>query len=207
MTYYQGRFRVESARLPGWDYTAGWYFVTICTLGRRPFLGNVVGGVVHRLPIGDIVADEWRRTADVRPNVTIDAWVVMPDHFHAIIAIDDVETPRRGVSTPPLERTTVDGMGTPPGRTPPGCVAPDGTRGVSRLHAGSLGAIVGQWKSMVTRRARAVGYTDFAWQPRFYDVIISDRRGLEAIRRYIAANPGRWHGGRSRRHHRSGRSI
>jgi hypothetical protein len=62
-----------------------------------------------------------------------------------------------------------------------------------------LGAIVGQWKSVATKRARAAGHVDFAWQSRFYDVIIRDDRGLDAIRRYIANNPRRWSADRERR--------
>jgi hypothetical protein len=55
-----------------------------------------------------------------------------------------------------------------------------------------LGAIVGQWKAAVTRRARAAGHADFAWQPRFYDVIIRDAAMLGRVRRYIADNPRHW---------------
>ncbi|MCS6882186.1 MAG: hypothetical protein RMK84_00475 [Oscillochloridaceae bacterium] len=45
---------------------------------------------------------------------------------------------------------------------------------------------------MATRRIHAAGYCDFAWQERFYDVIIHDDWALRAIRAYIAANPRRW---------------
>jgi hypothetical protein len=45
---------------------------------------------------------------------------------------------------------------------------------------------------MVTRRVRAAGYADFAWQTRFYDVIIRDEAMLERVRHYVAENPRRW---------------
>ena len=117
---FRGKYRIPSARLSGWDYTsAGWYFVTICVKNRLPCLAEIVNGVMRLTPMGEIVAEEWQRTAHIRPNVALDAWVVMPDHFHALIGIvalpahddarrgnDDarrghivvVETPRRGVS-------------------------------------------------------------------------------------------------------------
>jgi len=103
MTLFKSKYRIESSRLKGWDYaSAGWYFVTFCTRGRQSFLGNVMGDDVRLSPIGEIVAEEWQRTPHVRPNVELDEWIIMPDHVHGIIIINDVgvvETPRRGVST------------------------------------------------------------------------------------------------------------
>ena len=187
MTKFRDRYRVESARLPGWDYrAAGWYFVTVCTRDRYPFFGHVVDGEMILSPIGEIVAEEWLRTPEVRPNVVLDEWIVMPNHLHGIIVIVDtpdivgtpdtvetpdiVETPRRGVSTTARADATTE----------------------SRLMAGSLGAIMGQIKSVCTKRIRAAGYTDFAWQSRFHDHIIRDEKSLQRIRQYIVNNPGTW---------------
>ena len=81
--------RIESARLSGWDYTANaCYFVTICTRERLPFLGDVIDGRVILSEAGRIVDEEWRRTADVRPDVAIDEYVVMPNHVHGIIVLN-----------------------------------------------------------------------------------------------------------------------
>jgi putative transposase len=115
MRRYQGRYRVESTRLRGWDYAEpAWYFVTFCTLDRAWTLGKVRNGRVRLSGAGRIVAEEWCRTPRMRPSVALDSWVVMTNHVHGIIRIlpqedvrDDgvprdaatVETPRRGVST------------------------------------------------------------------------------------------------------------
>ena len=175
MTKFRDRYRVESARLPGWDYrAAGWYFVTVCAKDHIPFFGHVADGEMILSPTGEIVVEEWRRTPEVRPNVVLDEWIVMPNHLHGIIVIVDtpqpVETPRRGVST-----TRWDDFITG-----------------QRLRAGSLGAIVGQIKSVCTKRIWAAGYTDFAWQSRFHDHIIRDEGALRQIRRYIVNNPRTW---------------
>ncbi|MEK7248333.1 MAG: transposase, partial [Chloroflexota bacterium] len=163
--------RIESARLSGWDYTANaCYFVTICTRERLPFLGDVIDGRVILSEAGRIVDEEWRRTADVRPDVAIDEYVVMPNHVHGIIVLNRApsntivtteKTPHRGVST-------------------------------ARLAPGSLGAIVGQFKSVCTKRIRDAGMTDFGWQVRFYDHIIRDEESLNRIRQYIVDNPLKW---------------
>jgi hypothetical protein len=63
---------------------------------------------------------------------------------------------------------------------------------------GSISTIVRSYKSAVTQWARRNGCPDFAWQPRFYDRIVRNRRALRRIRRYIVANPTRWHHDRNR---------
>ncbi|MFN3309482.1 MAG: transposase, partial [Anaerolineales bacterium] len=56
----------------------------------------------------------------------------------------------------------------------------------------SLGAIIGQFKSVCTKRIWAAGFRHFAWQARFYDHIVRSQSELERIRAYILANPSRW---------------
>ncbi|MDX2229499.1 MAG: transposase [Leptolyngbyaceae cyanobacterium bins.349] len=191
MTLYQNKYRIESARCPTWDYTSnGLYFVTICTKNRRCFFGHVVDGEMQLSPMGAIVAEEWQKTPQIRPNVQLDAWVVMPNHFHAIIVINQpppVETFRRNVSTEPLPTDPTD-----PTKSPP-------THQKSRLQSNSLGAIVGQFKSICTKRIWKSGFPDFAWQPRFHDHIIRNEEAASRIRHYIRQNPQRW---ASDRHHR-----
>jgi len=124
MDHYQGKYRISSARLPGWDYaSAGYYFVTIVTQGHIPYFGEIVDGKMHLSPIGAIVADEWTKTPQIRPNVQMDEWVIMPNHIHGIINIIEVETPRRGVSTTAWKPNT-------------------------------LGSILNQFKSVCTKRIR-----------------------------------------------------
>ena len=167
MTQYKNKYRAETTRLKGWDYTsAGWYFVTICTRGRISYFGEIRDSEMQLSPIGKILAEEWQKTAQVRPYVSLDEWIVMPNHIYGIIVIhndDNVETARRAVST--------EGPG---------------------LKAKSLGAIINQIKSVCTKRIRAAGFMDFGWQPRYYDHIIRDNEDLDRIREYIVGNPYKW---------------
>ena len=171
MTLYKNRYRIESTRLSNWDYSSpAWYFVTICTKDRRTDFGEIIDGSVRLSAIGGIVSDEWQQTANIRPYVDIDEFVVMPNHIHGIVVIKPlangeeprVETPRRGVSTTP------------------------------RLQKASLGSIIGQFKIACTRRIWAAGFPEFGWQTRFHDHIIRGGRALTAIREYIANNPAKW---------------
>jgi len=65
---------------------------------------------------------------------------------------------------------------------------------VSSPSAGSLGAIIGQFKPAVTRRLRAAGFVKRGsiWQRNYYEHVIRDYRDLKEKRDYIAANPSRW---------------
>ncbi len=83
---YRNRFRVPSARRPGWDYRwNGTYAVTVCVRGRVCCLGEVVDGEVGLSPFGEVVAAEWRRIPEIHSRVTLDEWIVMPDHLHGIL--------------------------------------------------------------------------------------------------------------------------
>jgi putative transposase len=164
MDKFQGRFRITSTRLRDWDYSsAGWYFVTICTKNQKPYFGEVIDSAIHYSPLGVIVAEEWTRTRMFRPNVSLDEWVIMPNHLHGIIIIKDVETPRRGVCT-----------------------------GTSSWKSNSLGSIINQFKGVCTRRIRESGITDFAWQSRYFDHVIRHEESLRKIRKYIRENPMKW---------------
>jgi REP element-mobilizing transposase RayT len=185
-------YHPESIRLDGWDYRqSAWYFLTICTQDRRPYFGAVRNGIVGLSRAGCIAAQEWRRTPEVRPYVRLDAWIVMPNHVHGILGIttespghnaaksdpskslgnNDVETSRRDVSTGANEREPKD---------------------KPQLRAHSVGAIIGQYKSVCTKRIRAECRPDFGWQARFYDRILRNRQEFEAARRYVNQNSAKW---------------
>ncbi len=85
---YRNRFRIPSTRLPGWDYGGGGiYCVTICTQGRICWFGEIAEGEMDLSDLGEIVAEEWMEMARRRPHVDLDAWIVMPNHFHGILSL------------------------------------------------------------------------------------------------------------------------
>ncbi len=162
----------RSIRLPEYDYTQpGAYFVTICTYRRACLFGHIAGGVMRLNAFGEIVREEWFRTAQVRPNVELyePEFVIMPNHIHGIIWITETVGARRR-RAPTVERF---------GRPVPG----------------SLPTIVRAFKSAVTRRINILRGTPGApvWQRNYWEHVIRNERALNAIRRYILANPARWH--------------
>ncbi|PJF34117.1 MAG: transposase [Phototrophicales bacterium] len=175
MTRFKDKYRIETTRLPGWNYaSAGWYFVTICTRDQQPFFGHIENGDMYLSPIGEIAAQFWQEIPrHTVGHVSLDVFVVMPNHVHGIVVIQDtpVETLHCNVSTDNVDKNLMS------------TISPQ---------AGSLGAIIRSYKSAVTRWCRQNGYAEFGWQSRFYDHVIRNENALHNIRQYISENPSRW---------------
>ena len=97
------RLNRQSSRLKDYDYSQpGAYFITICTKNKESLFGEIVDGEMVLNRFGIIVNEEWLRTPELRGNVEIDTYTIMPNHFHGIIVINQ----GRGVlcNTPLRER-------------------------------------------------------------------------------------------------------
>ena len=177
MSLYKNRYRVESARLRGFDYSMeGTYFITICTKKREVFFGSVRDKNLELSWEGRIADEYWRAIPQHYPGVLLDAYVIMPNHVHGIIILqrDPVETGH----APSL--TNVPTYSAETGHAP------------SLRKRPTVGNVVGSYKSAVKKKIREEGGNDFDWQLRFYDRIIRDERPLKEVRRYIIENPRKW---------------
>lgn len=190
--------------------------MTICTKWRTNDFGKIVGEKMVLNNYGIIVNDEWERTFKIRKNVIQDVYVVMPNHFHAIIGIsDDFKIDGRttidGDSIPNNGIADINGVETPwhgvskvgsnhtvgsihPKLEPPsiGQIERTPTTPITHWKSGVLGAIIGQFKQQVTKRIRKNGFPRFHWQLRFHDHIIRDENELNRIRNYIKFNSANW---------------
>jgi putative transposase len=174
MSLYKNKYRTESARCPSWDYTSnGYYFVTICTQNREYFFGDIIANQIELSPIGKIVAEEWQKTPQIRSYVQLDEGIIMPNHLHGIIIIQNLLTSSQ-IEMSQHETFSSDFS----------------TK--SRLKPKSLGSIIGQFKMACTKQIWKAGFHDFKWQDRFYDHIIRDDESLHSIREYIINNPMKW---------------
>ena len=155
----------KSLRLAGHDYgSVGHYFVTIVTADRVGWFGEVDGGVLKLNVLGDAVLDELVRTPSIRPSLSLDAFVVMPNHVHAIFRVVE-QSPGRSFDVA-------------------------GRSVVSR----TIGAAIRGFKAASTRRVNIIRDTPGAelWQRNYYDRVIRDAGELDAIRAYIRNNPRNW---------------
>ena len=93
MTFNPEIHHRHALRLRGHDYAQpGAYFLTICTLGREPVLGDVGDGEMRPSEAGVLVQRTWEALPERFPGIVLDAFVVMPNHVHGIVMIGGVET-------------------------------------------------------------------------------------------------------------------
>ncbi len=158
----------RSIRLRNYDYSrAGAYFLTVCVRKRLCLFGDVVAGKMVLNEFGTIVRDEWLKTAEIRENIEMDSFVVMPNHVHGIVLIAGCAgTARRA---PTLEQ-------------------------FANPVSGSLPTIIRSFKSAATRQINKKRNTPGhpVWQRNYYEHVIRNDDDLEKIREYILTNPYTW---------------
>jgi len=139
------------------------YGVTVCVRQRVQCLGRISDGRAVLSSIGELVEEEWKRIPFIRPWISLDEFVIMPDHLHGVLIFRE----------PPMDLSSSD-------------------LPASRLVSGSLGAVIGQFKSNCTKAIWKEGHRSFGWQTRFHEQIVRNERHLAQLRAYLRENPLRW---------------
>jgi len=175
---FQNKYRIESNRLKGYNYSKnGAYFVTINTKNRNHFFGEIVAGKMILNDIGEIVKNEWFLSEKLRGNIFMDEFVIMPNHIHGIVIIDNepLDTLRRNVSSNVKRNYTGE------------------YKEMSDIspQKSSLSHMIREFKSAVTKNSRKID-PKFSWQPNYYDHIIRNRPEKNRIGQYIIDNPQMW---------------
>jgi putative transposase len=145
------------------DYGGGaFYLITLCAHKRAHLFGKVVENVVQLSPVGRLVHDLWKATAALRSEVELDAFVIMPNHMHAIVKISRTgsQRPQRVFSRPP--------------------------RSLGSLIAGYKSACTSRANALLGIKGFKI------WQRNYHERVIRDNRALDRMRRYIARNPAQW---------------
>jgi len=150
------------------------YFVTICTKNRICFFGDIRRDAMHRVStmqlsqIGKIADTEWRKTFVLRPDMNLEMgeYIVMPNHFHAVIGIGSNEYNSNHAKT----KQPVNQFGP---------------------QSKNLASIIRGFKSAVTVNARKID-SNFGWQSRFHDHVIRNQGSFDRIQSYIINNPLNW---------------
>ncbi len=185
----------QSIRLKGYNYAQpGAYFVTLCTYQRHCWFGEIRDGQMGLNQIGKIVAQEWLYSAQLRQEIQLDEWIIMPNHLHGIIII----TPLGGRQNHRVDQT--NGVNQPRFPTVE-CTSPTGKQPdipLSNLPihrpARSLSSFIAGFKSAVTKRINLMRQSPGTpiWQRNYYEHIIRNQESLFNIRNYIINNPRRW---------------
>jgi len=205
----------RSIRLKGYDYASpGAYFVTICTQGHVCLFGDVVDDGMVLNAAGRMVQAVWECIPERFPNVQSDAYAIMPNHFHAIIVLNDIPrspAPRSPCGDDPCGCPDADLAPIPkPSRRGNPCGCPDagttpraGTRPAptnpEAARRPTLGDVVGVFKSITTHEyimgVRERGWSPFdgrLWQRNYWEHIIRNDTSYRRIYDYTEHNPALW---------------
>lgn len=190
----------KSLRLKGYDYTSiGRYFVTVVTRDRLHLFGKVIDGEMVLNEFGKIAEREWINTLRIRSNISLGAFMIMPDHIHFVVNIEGA-TPQTSFSSQELERRA-------------GAVA---AKDICK--EGSLGSLVRGYKAAITNQVKTLIYKHHEqesnlteeslqeiqplinrvdlkktiWVRNYHEIIIRDQRAYLNISRYINNNPKKW---------------
>jgi len=187
----------RSIRLEDYDYSSeGAYFVTMCTQNSECLFGEIVNGQMILNEYGKIVQQCWNDLPIHYDNIALDAYVIMPDHFHGIILITDNvdnvgaihELPRQRQDELPrqrqdeLPRQRQDEL-------------PRQRQQQQQRRKMLLPKIVGRFKMNSAKKINQMRNTPgiSVWQRNYYEHIIHDEKSLQNIRKYIINNPLQWY--------------
>ena len=205
---YQKKFRVPSARYIAHDYNHGMYFITVCTAAHVHYFGKITNGEMELNALGEYLLQNLQNVSLHYPYAEIPLFVIMPNHIHAIVIIDDTrrdvacrvssidvacrvskhrvsdghngfETPRDAARHISTEKPTIINFEKNPKMQS------------FAKQCGLLSTTIGGLKSAITKFANTNKIT-FGWQTRFYDRIIRDQDECNQIAKYIEENPAKW---------------
>lgn len=199
MNHYNPKFHHRrSIRLKGYDYSQpGLYFITLCCQNRYPYFGKIENGEIHLNELGKIAFEEWLNTESVRDNVKLHSFVVMPNHFHAIIEILFSKKEQNS------EVNLLDITFKSPSQTIGSII-----RGYKGATAKKIKIFLGMGESndegkgenKGESKGEGKGELQFAltapttkiWQRDYYEHIIRNEEAYQKISEYIINNPKKW---------------
>jgi len=190
----------HSIRLQGYDYAQpGVYFITIVAHDRKCLFGEIVNGNMRMNECGEMAQQCWLEIPNHFPQTQLDEYIIMPDHIHGIIIINDFPivgaknfsplpfdpSPRSCQSSPQPSEPSPNNMGTKifsplPNTTP------------FRSPSQTIGSIVRGFKIGVTKWMHQNTDIQNIWQRNYYEHIIRNDDELHRIRQYIRNNPQNW---------------
>ena len=212
----------RSIRLKGYDYSRkGMYFITLNVKNGWCLFGHIKDKKMILNPAGKVVAEEWLKILARFPNIRLHEYVVMPNHFHALL---EIVFPSNEMVKTPIEKNdeiidnTIDNKtdNTTDNTTVGATLVVAQTidegqpRGLPRQlprqidqtdekKNKTIGDMVGAYKSIVTNEyiigVKNDNWERFdkkLWQRNYYESIIRSERSYYIVSNYIRNNPAKW---------------
>ena len=197
MTYNPDIHHRHSIRLKDYDYSqAGAYFVTICSWQREYLFGEIVNCEMVLNDMGRVVESVWCQLPEHFTNIHLDEYMIMPNHFHGILHINEFV----GVVGVVGVVGAKQGSSALPAFDLCGNLGKAGEALALPLHhlrgsaSGSLCSIVQNFKSVSTRKINRLRNNPGCpvWQRNYYERVIRNEDELSRAREYIVNNPMKW---------------
>ncbi|MES2560106.1 MAG: hypothetical protein V4590_10220 [Bacteroidota bacterium] len=187
MTLFKNKYRIESNRLQGYDYTKdGAYFITICVRYHQHRFGTIKNGKLIPTPEGEIAQQCWLEMFEHFENAKMDEFIIMPNHMHGIIFIDDPEQiAAKHRRSQQQAREHEECFLLPPH----GGITGDSN---AMLTKHCIGKMVRWYKAKCTFKIRNELEKPFEWLGNYYDHIVRNQQDFERIQHYIISNPTKW---------------
>ncbi len=196
-----------------------WYFITLCTYNMQCIFvesapsptQNTTEFILVPSPIqsspkyklnllGKIIEKVWLNTTQCYSDVILDEYVIMPNHFHGIIGLDEnscsLVTGKKvslGDVVSSFKRVSLREFKESVG----GCVRESVGEGADSTKFGDVKKNVGEgadsteFKDADSTKSTLNKHGTF-WQKSFYDHIIRNDKDLFRIQEYIINNPINW---------------
>lgn len=212
---FRNKYRIESNRMPGWDYSAnGAYFITIVTNNRKNWFGKIINEKMILSDFGKIADDEWNESFEIRNELYLDEYIIMPNHLHAIVIIKKNRKKNQTNKSNELNKfkdlhdfniLQVQTHGRASQSTQPG-KSKNKTTGnnpnfkrkpesISSFIGGFKTASINKIDDLIDANNLKIGKfnrNNHLWQPNFHDHIIRNESEYFRIKNYIINNPHNW---------------
>ena len=162
----------QSLRLPNYNYSGnGAYFITICIKNKECLLGDICDREFISNSFGNIVTNTWHSLSIKYEQIKLDEFVVMPNHIHGIIIINNFEINNVGT----IHELSLH-------------------QNMKQRRKMLLPKAIGYFKMNSAKKINQIRQTEGIplWQKNYYEHIIRNDRSLDNIRQYIINNPAQW---------------
>lgn len=184
----------KSTRLKGYDYSRkGRYFITIVAKDRLKLFGDIKNGEMHLNILGEIAKNEWINTLNIRNNISLGEYMIMPEHIHFVFHIDEqLKQPKETEEQREQRSGAVKGRHIIKNHS------------VSTVIRGYKAAVTSQFRktikaeqerdryalhSRLPKCASKVDLSKTIWVSRYHDIIIRDDNAYRNISQYVKDNP------------------
>lgn len=179
-------------RLRNYDYASdGWYFVTICTHERECYFGKIETQIMYLSDVGIQAELMWNEIPKHFPMAELGEFVVMPNHIHGIIGIDNTKKCNDVVCVDIACTDVACNISTASPSVHDAKIKNEYMASISPK-PGTLSAMLRSYKSAVTKWCNDNHISNFAWHSRFHDHVIRNQEEFDRIENYILNNVANW---------------